>query len=75
METLHAEEVWTETQDNLLEALKEVSQEDLDRTLGAEILHTSGDLSETPALDLLEDNTILTLPRGNQSLATGFAFA
>ena len=46
VETPPTGEVWTETQENLLDSisawkpLKEVSQEDLDHTLGAEFPHT-----------------------------------
>ena len=61
VETPPVEEVWTETQDNLLGSLsawrplKEVSQEDLDQNLGPEAVPPPGTRSETSTPVLSED--------------------
>ena len=57
VETPQVEEGWTETQENLLESipswkpLKEVSQEDLDRTLGSVLAQEM----ETPSQGMSEE--------------------
>ena len=61
METPQADEVWTEPQENLLESisswkpLKEVSQEDLDRTLGPALTQVPVQETETPSQGLSEE--------------------
>ena len=61
VETLQAEEGWTETQENLMESisswkpLKEVSQEDLDRTLGPALTQYLVQETETPSQGLSEE--------------------